>query len=182
MPIFLSRAFRPSAFQKLQLSKFGLAGVRMIIEKEQASGGPERIYIAAVTLKNLHGRKNVEVQLFRTGAQPEEMAALKNQALVGDPPPEMPKELLAGATTENALACLLEAFTEEETEQLTAYLKDRYADQVERLIICPIQIPVPLGVGPLAQIPESESSGFVNFDLAPDYPLPFKFRGFYEIG
>lgn len=154
----------------------------MLIEKEEAQGGPERIYIAAATLKELRGRKNVEVQLFRPGATAEEMAALRDQGLVGDPPPEMPKELLAGATMENALACLLEAFTAAETEQLAAYLQERYADQVERLVICPMTLPVPLGVGPLAQIPESDSSGFLNFDLAPDYPLPFRFRGFYEFG
>lgn len=142
----------------------------------------ERIYIAAAVLRNFHGLENVEIQLFRSDARPEELEELKDKELVGPAEPEMPAELLAGATREAALACLLEAFRKEEIEELLAYLARRYGDHIERLTVCPIELPVPLGVGPLANIPEGKTSGFINFDLAPDYPLPFKFRGYYDLG
>lgn len=141
----------------------------------------KRIYIAAATLKEFRGRKNLEVQLVRTGAKPEEIEACKGLGLVGAAPADMPEEILAGATEEAALACLMEAFTEEEAKELCEYMEKRYGGQISQLTVGPFELPVPLGVGPLAQIPESDSSGFLNFDEAPDYPLKFKFKGFYDL-
>lgn len=139
----------------------------------------ERIYIAAATLRSFQNKKDVEVHLLRIGATPAEMAELAKLDIVGPPEPDIPAQILAGATREAALACLLETFTGAEVEQLARYLEERYSEQISRLMIGPMDLPVPLGAGPLAAIPESASSGFINFDLAPDYPLDFRFKGFY---
>lgn len=147
----------------------------------QADAPIERIYIAAATLANFRGYSDVELQLFRTGAAQEELERLKEKNLVGPPDPSMPTDALAGATEQAALECVLEAFTETEIQKLADYLEERYSGQFNELNICPMDLPVPLGVGPLAKIPESENTGFINFDLAPDYPLDFGFRGYFDL-
>lgn len=147
---------------------------------EKPANAPDRVFIGAAVLKHLHGREHVEAQLFRS-APVEDVESIDRAGLVGAPDPSLPKEALAGATEEAALQCLLEAFTSEEAQAIASYLQDRYADHIESLIFCPIDLPLPLGIGPLAKIPETATSGFVNFDLAPDYPLPFKFKGYYDL-
>lgn len=141
----------------------------------------KRIYIASAILKNFRGHQSLQIHLLRSGAGGEELEAIRDLGLVGPPDPAMPAELLAGATEEAALRCILESFTEEECDLLAEYLESRYGDQIEKLSICPLELPAPLGVGPLGDIPESASSGFINFDEARDYPLPFRFKAFYQL-
>lgn len=142
---------------------------------------PDRKYIAVATLGNFRGHNNIELHIFRTDASKEELDSLRGLNLVGAADPLMPKELLAGATEDNALACILEAFTKEEAILLEKYLADHYGSQIKNLIICPMNLPVPLGVGPLSQIPEGQKSGFINFDLSKNFDLPFKFKGYYDL-
>lgn len=153
--------------------------IRRLAAPEAASC--DRIYVMAATLKAFKGRRHVEVHIFRHGATQAELDALRHKGLVGPADPSMPPQLLAGATEERALACLLEAFTAGESEALAAWLETRYADQMERLTICPLELPVPLGVGPLGEIPEGGSTGFIRFDQARGYALPFAARGFYDL-
>ncbi len=155
--------------------------MRVEMVKAPADSPVKRIYRAAATLKGFRQREAVEVQLFRIGAPDEEIAACKGRGLVGEAPEDMPREVLAGATEEAALACLMEAFTEEEAQEMRQYLEKRYSGQITRLAIGPMDLPVPLGVGPLAKIPESANAGFINFDHAPGYPLNFAFRGYYDL-
>lgn len=155
--------------------------MKLNITQAEGSILPERIYVAAAVLKEFRGRENVEMQLFRPGAPIEEARELERFNPIGDPPADMPAEVLAGATREAALACLLECFTFAEIEKLAAYLQERYPDHIVELAACPMDLPAPLGLGPLGAIPESETSGFINFDQAPDYPLDFKFKGFYDL-
>ena len=160
-----------------------IAGAKMKVEKIRASSDSplERVYFASAVMNGFRGRDNIELQLFRVGATEAELDALRGKNLVGPADPNMPPQALAGASEDAALECMLEAFTEEEADQLAAYLQERYSDQFGTLAICPMDVPVPLGIGPLAKIPESENSGFINFDLAPDYPLDFKFRGYFDL-
>ena len=89
--------------------------------------------------------------------------------------------MLQGATEEAALRCILEAFTEEESRALVDYLEQRYAEHIEKITVCPLDLPVPLGVAPLSGIPEGKSTGFIRFEAVPNYPLPFVARGFYDL-
>ena len=57
----------------------------------------------------------------------------------------------------------------------------RYADQIEKITICPLDLPVPFGVAPLAGIGEGKTTGFIRFDAVRDYPLPFAAHGFYDL-
>lgn len=141
----------------------------------------ERIYIAAATLKNFRGQELAEVQLFRPIANEAEIEPLRGKGYVGEPDISMPKELLTGATEDAALSCLLEAFTKEEIERIIEYLQKRYANVIDTLSIGKMDMPVPLGIGPLGALPAGENSGFIHFDNAPDYPLNFSFKGYYDL-
>ena len=155
----------------------------MEILRLAATGKPlcDRIYVLGATLKAFRGQRHVETHIIRHGATEEELAALRGKGLVAPPDPAMPAALLEGATEDRALACLLEAFTLEESEALAAWLEKRYADRIEKLVICPLDLPVPLGVGPLGEIPEGGQTGFIRFDAAPGYDLPFAARAFYDL-
>ncbi len=147
-------------------------------EKDRPSA---RIYIMAGILKQFKGARDVEVQIIRPNPAPEEFAALENKNLVCPPPPEMPAGLIENSSARQALGCILEAFTEEESEKLARYLAERYGDKFDLLRICPMELPVPFGVAPLADIPESENSGFIRFEKAPDYPLNFAAWAYYDL-
>ncbi|MBQ7617316.1 MAG: hypothetical protein IJS50_00415, partial [Desulfovibrio sp.] len=110
----------------------------------------------------------------------EELEALKGRELVGPPDPEVPAEVLQGATEEGALRYVLENFTREEVDQFLPYLKERYAELIEKVIIAPLEIPVPLGAGSIGALPATASSGFICFDKAPNYPLNFAVRAYFD--
>ena len=141
----------------------------------------KRIYIASAILNNFRGQKNVEVQLFRSGYAEDELESLRGKNLVAPPDPSIPPEIIAGATEDSALRCLLEAFTQEECDQMLKYFKERYDDQISQINIAPLGLPLPFGLGPLEEIPQGEKSGFINFDKAPDYDLPFNIKGWYDL-
>ena len=153
----------------------------MDIEFNEAEPGLpfDRVYGIDVILRNFKGCPHCELTLFRYGATEEELEALKGRNLVVDNP-DVPREVLAGATEENALKYLLENFTREEVTQFLDYLEKRYADLVEKVIVAPLEVPVPLGTGPIAPYPATKTAGFVCFDKADDYPLPFAVRAYFD--
>lgn len=155
----------------------------MQVYRREAETQPpvERVYIASAILANFKGRKNVEVQLFRSNYQDSELEDLRGKNLVSGEGSDIPQEILTGATEDAALRCLLEAFTKSECNQLETYLKERYPDQIVQLDIAPLPLPLPLGLGPLAELPQGEQSGFINFDQAPGYALPFRVKGWYDL-
>lgn len=155
--------------------------MKLTIHENTENSQYDRIYIASAVLSNFKGKTNIEVQLFRTNYDSSELDMLRNRGLVTSEDTGIPKEALAGATEEAALKCLLEAFTKEECSQIAKYLEDRYGDQIKKLDFAPLSLPLPLGLGPLAELPPGEKSGFVNFDKAPGYALPFSIKGWYEL-
>ena len=110
-----------------------------------------------------------------------ELEAVKGLGLVAPADPSVPAEVLQGATEEAALRCVLESFTAEESHALVEYLEKRYADQIEKITVCPLDLPVPMGVAPLAGICEGKTNGFIRFDAVRDYPLSFPAYGFYDL-
>lgn len=137
----------------------------------------ERIYLIQATLKTFKGRRDVMVHLFRHDTDPAELESLRGQGLVSEADGSTP----SGASEEDALYSLLEAFTAEEGNELLEYLKARYSDHITRVVVCPVELPVPLGMVPLSGIPEGKSMGFLRFDRAPEYSLSFGVHGFYDL-
>lgn len=138
-----------------------------------------RAWIVTAVLHSFKGQRHVEVQIFRPGVTDEEVRSLQGQPLVAPADPSAPPQVVQGATEEAVLRCILESFTEEECHALAAYLEERYETQFESLIACPLELPVPLGVGPLEGIAEDARTGFIRFDAVRDWPLPFRAWGFY---
>lgn len=141
----------------------------------------ERIYIITATLKNFKGRRNVEVHLFRANPDLAELESLRAMNIVGKPNNETPVGSNTPAAAEDALRTVLEAFTAEEGNVLLEYMDKRYADQFAKVVVCPLELPVPLGVVPLSAIPEGKSMGFIHLSAVRDYPLDFAVSGFYDL-
>ncbi|WP_297670811.1 hypothetical protein [uncultured Desulfovibrio sp.] len=141
----------------------------------------DRVYVVTAVLNTFKMHRHVEVQIFRPGASDDEVKALQGKNLVAPADPSVPPQVLQGATEEAALRCLLECLTEDEARALATYLGERYADQFESLTVCPLEVPVPLGVGPLEGITEGKNSGFIRFDAVRDWPLPFRAWGYYDL-
>ena len=141
----------------------------------------DRVFIVAATLSTFKGCRHLDVQIFRPGATDAEVEAIKGLGLVAPADPSVPAEVLQGATEEAALRCVLESFTAEESHALVEYLEKRYADQIEKITVCPLDLPGPFGVAPLAGIGDGKTTGFIRFDAVRDYPLPFPAYGFYDL-
>lgn len=142
----------------------------------------ERIYIITATMKTFKGRRHVEVHLFRDNPDIAELESLRAMDdLVGKPTNETPAGCNSPESAEDALRTVLEAFTAQEGNLLLEYLDTRYADQFSKVVVCPMELPVPLGVVPLSSIPEGKAMGFINLSVVRDYPLPFAVRGFYDL-
>lgn len=137
----------------------------------------DRVYLIQATMPRFKGCRDVTVHMFRYDTDQSELEFCRAQNIVGKADRETPE----GATVENALRSVLETFTPDEGNALLAYLEKRYADQIARVVVCPIDIPVPLGMVPFASIPEGGSIGFIHFDKLKDYDLPFGVRGFYDL-
>lgn len=137
----------------------------------------DRVYLIQATLRTFKGRRDVVIHLFRSDPDAAELEALRTQDIVGKPDRETPE----GASADDALRSVLEAFTTDEGNALLAYLEKRYAEHITRVLVCPIDFPVPLGMVPFASIPEGHSMGFLHLDKVKDYDLPFAVRGFYDL-
>ncbi len=139
-----------------------------------------RQYVAVCRMINFRGHKNVETHLFRNGWTDEEMEAVANLDVVAGES-SLPEEIKANVSRTAALECLLETFTRREAERVARYLEERYAGQIARLDICPIEFPLPLGITALGKIPATDTGGFIEFARAKNYPLDFELRGYYVI-
>ncbi len=137
----------------------------------------DRAYLIQATLKSFKGRRDVIVYLFRTDTNTEELAELRTMDLVDKAQADTPE----GATIEDALRSVLEAFTAEEGNEVLEYLKERYEEQISEVVVSPVEIPIPLGMVPFADIPEGKTMGFIRFNQVADYSLPFVVHGFYDL-
>ncbi len=137
----------------------------------------ERIYLIQVTLKSFKGRKDVIAYLFKKDIDETELDALLAMDLVDKANSDTPQ----GATANDALLSILEAFTAEEGNIVLDYLKDRYAEQITEVVVSPIELPITLGMVPFSAIPEGKTMGFIRFDAVGDYSLPFVIHGFYDL-
>lgn len=136
----------------------------------------KRAYFITMTINSFKGRRDVEVHLFRPDYDAAEMAAYDWNKLLGDPiHPQVP------ADPEFSKRVLMEAFTAEERDKVIDYLKEHYADRVSVVNSGPVDLPVPLGLPPLSELPEGKTIGFIRFDQIPHYSLPFKLRGMYDL-
>ncbi len=136
----------------------------------------ERAHVISMVIKSFKGRKDVEVHVFRPEYAPSEVESYDWDTLLGDQlHPAIP------ADPAKSRKVLLEAFTAEERDLVVDYLAKRYEEKVSRITAAPLDLPVPLGLPPLSEIPEGKTMGFIHFDRMPNYTLPFAIRGFYDL-
>ena len=141
----------------------------------------DRIYSMSVTIRSFKGRKNVQAHLFRYGIQNEELQKLDAASCIKAVPEDSSTNTFLSGSLEDTKHMVLESFTTAERDKVIEYLKKRYASRLDAIEAAPLTFPVPKGTMPLCSIPEGKSMGFIRFDNMPDYPLPFSFRGFYDL-
>ena len=145
-----------------------------------------RSHAISLTIKTFKGRKNVDVHLFRYGMETEEEHAIAWQDIIAttasaESSHSVADEAGAEKAQEDARKMVLEMFTETERDTIITFLKEQYGRHLVRLTSAPVTFPVPLGVAPLSAISEGKTMGFIRFDTAKQYSLPFRFRGFYDL-
>lgn len=140
----------------------------------------ERIYIITATIKTFKGRRDVQIHLFKTNPDISELDDLRKMKLIDTANNTNAVPNIQEAT-EDALRSVLEAFTAQEGNLLLEFLDDKYKGQISKVLVCPLEIPIPLGVVPLSAIPAGKTMGFIHFDAIKDYSLPFPVWGFYDL-
>lgn len=136
----------------------------------------DRVWSVSIVIKSFKGRRDVEVHLFRPEWTQEEEDIYDWDYLIGDPiHPDFDDNVYSGRKL------VMESFTVEERDQLVEYLKGRYAGKLAAIRSCPIELPVPMGIAALSDLPEGKDTGFINFDKIPNYPLGFPLRGFFDL-
>ena len=135
-----------------------------------------RAYIVTMTIKSFKGRRDVEVHLFRPTWDVEEEDAYPWDKLLGDPIENGPEPDI-----NRSKKILLEAFTQDERDQLIDYLARRYASRLKNISSAPLDFPIPLGLMPLSEMPEDGDFGRIRLNQVPNYSLPFPVHGFYDL-
>ncbi|SDN96641.1 hypothetical protein [Desulfonauticus submarinus] len=133
-----------------------------------------RAFMVKMTLFSFKGRKGVEVHLYRSFWPKEEEKDFLWENILEDT--DLPKPKL-----QDAKDIVLESFLPEERDMLIDYLKSRYESRIKEIISAPLEFPIPSGLVPLWKMPEDENFGRIYLDRAPNYSLPFKVRGFYDL-
>ncbi|MDQ7031321.1 MAG: hypothetical protein Q9M37_01190 [Desulfonauticus sp.] len=133
-----------------------------------------RAFLVNMTLYAFKGRKNLQIHLYRYNWCKEEENLYPWEDILAS---------LEGDETsiENAKMLVLESFTREERDLLIEYLKKRYSSRIKQIVSGPLSFPIPLGLLPLNKMPEDENLGRIYLDKAPNYPLDFQVRGFYDL-
>lgn len=67
------------------------------------------------------------------------------------------------------------------SHELVEYLEKRYADQIEKITVCLLDLPVPFGVAPLAGISEGKTTDLSALTRCATIRFPSPPRGFYDL-
>ena len=135
----------------------------------------DRVYVVGMTIKSFKGRKDVDVHLFRTEWDDEEYEVYEWNDLLGAPvDPDH-------ANPEGSKKIILESFTEEERDQVIAYLKEHYSEKLSTINSAVMDLPVPKGLPSLSDFEPGKDVGLIMFDKIPHYNLPFSMRGLYDL-
>lgn len=135
-----------------------------------------RVWVITMVISSFKGRKNVEAHLFRRDFEPGPEDVFDWSVLLGEPIHPQ-----AEVDENKSRRVLFEAFTPEERDAVLAFLQERYGDRLESVTACTLDLPIPLGLPPLSDIPEGKTMGFIRFEMLTNYQLPFAFHGFYDL-
>lgn len=146
-----------------------------IIRQESLHNLPcPRGYAATICIRCFKGRRDVLVHLFRPTWELQEERDYPWESCIDT-------DSAAANPQSNSREVLLESFSRQELDTVTAYLAQRYADRLVCMTTTSLSFPVPAGLIPLRAMPEGKDMGRIRFDIVPGYPLPFSVHGFYDL-
>ncbi|MFO8241426.1 MAG: hypothetical protein R6T90_10585 [Dissulfuribacterales bacterium] len=131
-------------------------------------------YAISLIIKKLKGYKDVEVHLFLPEWDDKEALSYDWSKLLGDP-----IDRNAPADPTGSRKVLMESFTLEERDIVLDYMKKRYVSRLSAINSRPLDLPIPMGLIPLCEIPEDDDIGCIRFEEIPNYNLPFPVHGLY---
>jgi hypothetical protein len=139
-----------------------------------------RAWAISMVIKAFKGRRDVEIHLFRGEWDPEEEEAYDWDALVGsidDVSPETAEQI---DPTSNRRV-VLEAFTDEERDEIIDFIRTQYHDRVSEVTAMPLIFPVPPGLTPLSDVTPDKSVGLLDFRKIPAFKADIPLLGLYDL-
>lgn len=132
------------------------------------------VHSLSMTIKSFKGRRDVEVHLFRSSwnAEDEKNENWETLIAASSNPPE---------DVDNSRRVIMEAFTDEERDNIVSYLKEQYSTRLTAIHSTPLTFPVPAGLPGLSQMDTSKNVGFIEFQKIPSYSLDIPLKGLYDL-
>lgn len=134
-----------------------------------------RGHVITMTINSFKGRRDVEVHLFRSKFEDDEMEAYDWDLLLGPTNPAAPGD------ENSSKRMLLETFTEEERDAILEFLAEQYKTRLSAITAQPIDFPVPRGLPAFSDMSEGKDIGFVRFEKIPSYDLKIPMTGLYDL-
>ncbi len=135
----------------------------------------DRGYVITMSIKSFKGRREVEVHLFRSQWDDEEMDIYDWDVLIGKPLPGSPGDKYSSRRV------ILESFTEDERDRIVDFLKKQYATRLESIEARTLDFPVPLGLPALSDMEAGKDIGFILFEKIPSYNLGIPLSGLFDL-
>ncbi len=135
----------------------------------------DRGYIITITIKSFKGRREVEVHLFRSQWDKEEMDIYDWDVLIGARLPGSPGDKYSSRRV------ILESFTKDERDRVVTFLKKQYATRLSSIEARTMDFPVPLGLPALSDMKAGKDIGFILFEKIPSYSLDIPLRGLFDL-
>ena len=145
----------------------------MDITITEATSTPPTPYANTIsmTIRSFKGRRDVEVHLFRRAWDENDEQAQDWNAIISPAPSD----------DDPSRNVVMEAFTDEERDQLVNYLKEQYSTRLTAIRARPLFFPVPSGMTGLSQVQPGKNIGFIEFVRIPSYSLDIPLMGFYDL-
>jgi hypothetical protein len=136
----------------------------------------DRGYVVSMVVASFKGFENVEVHLYKPRWDESEAGSFNWESLLGEPiRPNAPVD------SDGSRKVLLESFSAWERNQVLEYLQKRYSDKLESVSTSVMDFPVPLGLTPLCEVPETETIGRIHLEAVPNFELDFPVHGLYDL-
>ncbi len=128
----------------------------------------------SMVIKSFKGRRDVEVHLFRS-AWDESTENKENWDTLIASSSDLPND------ADNSRRVIMEAFSDEERDNIVNYLKEQYSTRLTTIRSTPLSFPVPAGLPGLSQVEPGKDIGFIEFTKIPSYSLGIPLKGLYNL-
>lgn len=131
------------------------------------------VHTLSMLIRSFKGRRDVEVHLFRSAWEDAQVQAENWDTILGCEGSQ--------AMADPSRDVVMEAFTDDERDQIINYLKEQYSTRLTAIRATPLSFPVPLGLTGLSRMEPGKTIGIIDFVRIPSYSLEIPLKGFYDL-